>query len=772
MSLLDATPLQIYSSALIFSPRKSIVRNIFEHRYTSWIKTTPAVEQDWGIEFQNLQLDFCVTDGVVFSPDDMLIAAIGFHEVQIANIRGERLFSIRGTADGSSFSRFNVVVSFSSNSRLIAMSDSTNYIQIWNISISKCIQTIQIIQTKHQIKWRRNYPISFTDCDKSILTTSPRCTEIRCIKTGALVRSITYPCTALNTALAPNASAMAVQFHNCIILWSIESCERIRKIDYIFGSWENFVDEEHLLEHIGQSRITLCQNLETWIQDSFGEEVFVISPSSGEKIFLALRSEFESCTFAGNSLIAVINESIKVWNLDSRQCTQILPAPRSVGTIAYAPKASLLVVSALSDLWYSDVLFFWRLRIDRIENVFGDSKPASSIVYRPQTKFNFYISSPNAAHLAYIGHDYIYLWCIRGGVYTAEQIQIEGRTLAAFSSTGQFFATINYLMGTITIWDIEHTPRILREFSYKFSIGEGPCEIFFSPDSALIGLMTSRPAAEIVNQKQHSSFTCLFSITTSKQLSDIGMVKEFKERARGACISYDNRLISIATENEAFVWEIGHDGKGAQEIFATNGTSRALFTGNGDDHWALSDANSVRFSPDSSLLLFYRKEVLEIWQIGQGTCLQRIRRNQKIHATMHPTESSILTNVGKISYRLKRLPDGDLCHDSNSEMGPSTADVESPGSLSHGSFLKMSYSWVGWGLSNDRCWITWNSENWLWLPMGSRPDGGAVNNNSIMIGSEQVGERLYEFFDNPKLEDRLGMGTTTDAVQEINSTQL
>lgn len=68
----------------------------------------------------------------------------------------------------------------------------------------------------------------------------------------------------------------------------------------------------------------------------------------------------------------------------------------------------------------------------------------------------------------------------------------------------------------------------------------------------------------------------------------------------------------------------------------------------------------------------------------------------------------------------------------------------------------MSCSWVGWGLSNDRCWITWNDENWLWLPLGCRPDGSAVNNTSIIIVNADGGERRYEFVDSPKLEDRLG----------------
>lgn len=39
-----------------------------------------------------------------------------------------------------------------------------------------------------------------------------------------------------------------------------------------------------------------------------------------------------------------------------------------------------------------------------------------------------------------------------------------------------------------------------------------------------------------------------------------------------------------------------------------------------------------------------------------------------------------------------------------------------------------------WGLSKDRCWLTWNDENWLWLPVNVRPELIMVSSSTVVIG--------------------------------------
>lgn len=48
-------PLQLYSSALIFSPTHSIIRKQFQNEVAKWIIKQPVVEDEWSQLLQTLE---------------------------------------------------------------------------------------------------------------------------------------------------------------------------------------------------------------------------------------------------------------------------------------------------------------------------------------------------------------------------------------------------------------------------------------------------------------------------------------------------------------------------------------------------------------------------------------------------------------------------------------------------------------------------------------------------------------------------------------------
>ncbi|KAI4271451.1 MAG: hypothetical protein L6R38_006871 [Xanthoria sp. 2 TBL-2021] len=68
-------PLQIYSSALIFSPQASVVRKNNRHKIPEWLKKTPLVEYEWASLIQTLAGHSHGVDAVAFSPDGKRIAS-------------------------------------------------------------------------------------------------------------------------------------------------------------------------------------------------------------------------------------------------------------------------------------------------------------------------------------------------------------------------------------------------------------------------------------------------------------------------------------------------------------------------------------------------------------------------------------------------------------------------------------------------------------------------------------------------------------------------
>lgn len=73
-NIVDLAPLQIYSSALIFSPEKSIVRNQFKP-VLHWVSKLPSVPKTWGAEIQKLEGHISGIRALIFSPGGSRLAS-------------------------------------------------------------------------------------------------------------------------------------------------------------------------------------------------------------------------------------------------------------------------------------------------------------------------------------------------------------------------------------------------------------------------------------------------------------------------------------------------------------------------------------------------------------------------------------------------------------------------------------------------------------------------------------------------------------------------
>ncbi|KAK4112497.1 NACHT-domain-containing protein [Canariomyces notabilis] len=72
--LVENHPLQVYASALAFSPARSMTRNLYK-REMRWITAGPVVEEDWNACTQTLEGHSGSVGSVAFSPDSKLVAS-------------------------------------------------------------------------------------------------------------------------------------------------------------------------------------------------------------------------------------------------------------------------------------------------------------------------------------------------------------------------------------------------------------------------------------------------------------------------------------------------------------------------------------------------------------------------------------------------------------------------------------------------------------------------------------------------------------------------
>jgi WD40 repeat protein len=138
-SAIESAALQAYVSALLFSPRKSLVRKLFQHEEPNFIKIVPDMDDNWSACLQTLEGHSSVVHSVAFSHDSTRLASASYDRtVKIWDASsGTCLQTLEG------HSNWVTSVAFSHDStRLVSASDD-NTVKIWDASSGVCLQTLK-----------------------------------------------------------------------------------------------------------------------------------------------------------------------------------------------------------------------------------------------------------------------------------------------------------------------------------------------------------------------------------------------------------------------------------------------------------------------------------------------------------------------------------------------------------------------------------------------------------------------------------------------------
>ncbi|KAF8535469.1 hypothetical protein BDD12DRAFT_892769 [Trichophaea hybrida] len=138
-SVIEIAPLQIYCSALVFSPGRSRIRRQCWDQSPLWIKKTPVVPAYWNPSLQTLEGHSGPVWAVEFSSDSQLLASAS--DDNTVRLWDPSTGASRGTLEGHSGEVW--AVAFSSDSQLLASASNDNTVRLWDPSTGASRGTLE-----------------------------------------------------------------------------------------------------------------------------------------------------------------------------------------------------------------------------------------------------------------------------------------------------------------------------------------------------------------------------------------------------------------------------------------------------------------------------------------------------------------------------------------------------------------------------------------------------------------------------------------------------
>ncbi|KID92201.1 P-loop NTPase [Metarhizium guizhouense ARSEF 977] len=425
MGTISSYPLQLYSSALLFSPKESSTRNLFYNSIPQWIRSWPDTQSRWGSCLQILEGHTNSVKTAKFAPvSARMVSASADRTVRIWDTNtGECLQVIHNPVGVSS-------AMFSHDERLVVAACYDGIIRLWDVDTEECVQELRGHSGKVS-------SAVFSSDSKLVVSASFD-------KTARIWDSLTGKCTMELRGHDQEVSSVSISrdstrvltssFDSSVRIWSTVDGKQIGKLETNYCSYVCAISNDGSMAGAGLGGGCV----ELWCLKS--SELKMNLREHADRVWGATFSQ-------DDSLIATCEESstVNIWSTATGEPIQIFYGHQSAALgVDFSPDSSM-VASASRD----DTVCLWSVGDYRVQVI--------------DSTTNFYIP-PNGKYLISQSYrDDMVVWDIatQKRIHTIEN----GCCLLdpiVFSSDSTRVATQSG--GSVQIWDV-NKGELISEFS-------------------------------------------------------------------------------------------------------------------------------------------------------------------------------------------------------------------------------------------------------------------------------------------------------------------